>query len=72
MWHVVVWALTAVCAAGWSLLCWALHQLATGPDWQAVPTETVARVVDTTAAGDSFSAGYLAARLQGAVRCTDL
>ena len=31
-----------------------------------VPTEPVARVVDTTAAGDSFAAGYLAQRLAGA------
>ncbi len=36
MWHVLVWALTAACAAGWSLLCWAVYQLATGPDWQAL------------------------------------
>lgn len=42
---------------------------ATGPDWQAVPTETVARVVDTTAAGDSFAAGYLSRRLAGADVC---
>ena len=35
--------------------------------WQDVPTETVPRVVDTTAAGDSFAAGYLSRRLAGAV-----
>lgn len=35
--------------------------------WQEVPTETVARVVDTTAAGDSFAAGYLSRRLRGVV-----
>ncbi|TRZ55876.1 MAG: sugar kinase [Rhodocyclaceae bacterium] len=34
--------------------------------WQSVPTEPVAKVVDTTAAGDSFAAGYLSRRLQGA------
>ncbi|MDG0853524.1 sugar kinase [Pelomonas puraquae] len=34
--------------------------------WQEVATEPVARVVDTTAAGDSFAAGYLSQRLRGA------
>jgi 2-dehydro-3-deoxygluconokinase len=36
-----------------------------GP-WETVATQAVARVVDTTAAGDSFAAGYLSRRLQGA------
>ena len=34
-------------------------------DWQEAPTEPVAQVVDTTAAGDSFAGGYLARRLLG-------
>ena len=34
--------------------------------WQQVATERVERVVDTTAAGDSFAAGYLSRRLLGA------
>lgn len=34
--------------------------------WQEAATEPVARVVDTTAAGDSFAAGYLSRRLLGA------
>lgn len=34
--------------------------------WQDVATEAVQRVVDTTAAGDSFAAGYLVQRLRGA------
>lgn len=36
----------------------------TGGEPQEVPTFKVAKVVDTTGAGDSFAAGYLAARLQ--------
>ncbi len=36
-----------------------------GP-WEPVATEAVPRVVDTTAAGDSFAAGYLGRRLLGA------
>ena len=36
MWHALVWALTALCAASWSFLCWVLHLLVTGADWQAL------------------------------------
>lgn len=39
---------------------------ADGGPWHSVPTERVARVVDTTAAGDSFAAGYLSQRLRNA------
>ena len=35
------------------------------PAWIEVPTDKVAKVVDTTAAGDSFAAGYLSRRLLG-------
>lgn len=34
--------------------------------WQSAPTEAVPKVIDTTAAGDSFAAGYLSRRLAGA------
>ena len=37
-----------------------------GGGWQEAATEAVPRVVDTTAAGDSFAAGYLSRRLAGA------
>jgi 2-dehydro-3-deoxygluconokinase len=33
--------------------------------WQCVPAKVVQQVVDTTAAGDSFAAGYLSRRLLG-------
>ncbi len=42
-----------------------LLRAAPGEAWQEVATEAVPRVVDTTAAGDSFAAGYLARRLLG-------
>ncbi len=41
-----------------------LVRAGTGP-WEAVATERVPRVVDTTAAGDSFAAAYLSRRLAG-------
>jgi 2-dehydro-3-deoxygluconokinase len=40
-------------------------QVGAGNTWHEVPAEPVARIVDTTAAGDSFAAGYLVRRLQG-------
>ncbi|MDT7837080.1 sugar kinase [Aquabacterium sp. OR-4] len=43
-----------------------LCRLGAGQPWHSVPTEAVAQVIDTTAAGDSFAAGYLARRLAGA------
>ena len=36
-----------------------------GDGWQEAATESVPQVVDTTAAGDSFAAGYLSRRLLG-------
>lgn len=39
---------------------------AAGETWQSASAERVERVVDTTAAGDSFAAGYLSQRLRGA------
>ena len=36
-----------------------------GGAWQAAATERVPQVVDTTAAGDAFAAGYLSRRLAG-------
>ena len=38
--------------------------LSTGPETQVVEIEPITDILDTTAAGDSFNAGYIAARLQ--------
>lgn len=35
MWHALVWALVALFALPWTLLCLAAHWLLTGPDWSA-------------------------------------
>ncbi|WP_432723983.1 sugar kinase [Jeongeupia wiesaeckerbachi] len=44
--------------------------IAQGSEWVAVATQPVEHVVDTCAAGDSFAAGYLAARING-ISATD-
>jgi hypothetical protein len=33
MWHGLVWGFTAVAAGLWSLVCWGVFALLTGPDW---------------------------------------
>jgi len=43
-----------------------VHSAQAPGHWAEAPTEGVARVVDTTAAGDAFAGGYLARRLAGA------
>jgi hypothetical protein len=40
MWHVVVWALVALVAAPWTLVCMGLHWLLSGPDWSVGDTDT--------------------------------
>ena len=63
-------------AAADRLKSWGLHEIvlkkgaqgcavAAGSNLVTVPAANVADVVDTTAAGDAFSAGYLAHRLRG-------
>ncbi|MGY9046043.1 hypothetical protein P775_23265 [Puniceibacterium antarcticum] len=42
-----------------------VHLLCAFKDIEVIPVPTVARVVDATGAGDSFSGGYLAARMIG-------
>ena len=43
-----------------------VHSAQAPGHWAEAPTQGVARVVDTTAAGDAFAGGYLARRLAGA------
>lgn len=33
MWHALVWSLVGLAAGLWTLACWAVHALLTGPDW---------------------------------------